>query len=211
MMLSARRQDDRTVHLPLRAGCSLLGLLFLAWVAGCAGKVDYGDAGAVETVTVDFGSTDLQLIAEKMARSLLASPVLQQRGQPPVLQVSRFRNKTDEHIDTKAITDKIRTALMQSGRVRFVAAEVRDEIVEELEYQQKSGYVDEETRKRIGKMVGAEYLLTGEMTSIRKRSGRKTDLYFLVTLNLVDLQTALIAWSEQKEIRKEATRPLLGW
>lgn len=195
---------------PSRTSCCLLGLLLVAWVAGCAGRVDYGDPGAVETVSVDFGSTDLQMIAEKMVRSLLASPVLQE-GRQPVFQVSRFRNKTDEHIDTKAITDKIRTALVQSGRVRFTAVEVRDEIVDELEYQQKSGYVDEETRKRIGQMIGADYLLTGEMTSIRKRSGRKTDLYFLVTLNLVDLRTALIAWSEQKEIRKEATRPLLGW
>ncbi len=209
MILSGRGRGNRK-QIPSRTACCLLGLVLVAWLAGCAGKVEYGEAGAVETVTVDFGSTDLQMIAEKMVRSLLASPVLQ-GGRQPVLQVSRFRNKTDEHIDTKAITDKIRTALVQSGRVRFTAAEVRDEIVDELEYQQKSGYVDEETRKRIGGMTGADYLLTGEMTSIRKRSGRKTDLYFLVTLNLVDLQTALIAWSEQKEIRKQATRPWLGW
>jgi len=210
MILSARGRGNRREVLPVRLFAPGACLVFLALLAGCAGNVEYGDAGAVETVTVDFGSTDLQLIAEKMVGSLLASPTLQ-GGEPPVLQMSRFRNKTDEHIDTKAITDKIRTALVQSGKVRFTAAEVRDEIVDELEYQQKSGYVSEETRKRIGNMIGADYLLTGEMTSIRKRSGRKTDLYFLVTLNLVDLRTALIAWSEQKEIRKEATRPLLGW
>lgn len=210
MTLSVQGRENRgealSARLPAWGAC----LVLLALLAGCAGTVEYGDAGAVETVTVDFGSTDLQLIAEKMVGSLLASPVLK-GSEPPVLQMSRFRNKTDEHIDTKAITDKIRTALVRSGKVRFTAAEVRDEIVDELEYQQKSGYVSEETRKRIGSMIGADYLLTGEMTSIRKRAGRKTDLYFLVTLNLVDLRTALIAWSEQKEIRKEATRPLLGW
>jgi len=27
----------------------------------------------------------------------------------------------------------------------------------------------------------------------------------------VDIQTALIPWSEQKEIRKEAKRAILGW
>ncbi|MEW6443311.1 MAG: penicillin-binding protein activator LpoB [bacterium] len=191
---------------PLARAAFLVALL----AAGCARRVEYGDPAAQETLTADFGSTDLQMIAQKMVESLLASPVVQE-GSPPVVQVSRFRNKTDEHIDAVAITDKIRTALFQSGRVRFVAGEVREEVIRELEYQRGSGYVDETTRRRIGKMVGAEYLLMGEITSIRKKAGRQTDLYFLVTLNLVDLQTALIPWAEQKEIRKVATRPLLGW
>ena len=194
----------------VRAPAWMMAFLSLVLLAACAKRVEYGDAAAVETLTVDFGSTDLQMIAGKMVQSLLASPVMQE-GTQPVIQVSRFRNKTDEHIDTKAISDKIRTALLQSGRVHFAAGEVRDEIIEELEYQRGSGYVDEGTRTRIGKMVGADYLLMGEITSIRKKSGRETDLYFLVTLNLVDIETALIPWSEQQEIRKAAKRALIGW
>ena len=188
----------------------LMAVLLAALAPGCANRVGYGDATAQEALTVDFGSTDLQMIAEKMVQSLLAAPVIQD-GHQPVIQMGRFRNKTDEHIDTKAVTDKIRTALLQSGVVRFSAAEVRDEIIEELEYQRGSGYVDEETRSRIGQMVGADYLLVGEITSIRKKEGRQTDLYFLVTLNLVDIRTALIPWSEQKEVRKTAKRALMGW
>lgn len=194
----------------LRVSALLAGLLLAGLALGCTKRVEYGDARAVETLTVDFGSTDLQMIAEEMAQSLLASAVIQD-GNQPVILVSRFRNKTDEHIDTKAITDKLRTTLVTSGQVRFAAGEVRDEIIRELQYQQGSGYVGEETRRRIGEMVGADYLLAGEITSIRKKAGRQTDLYFLVTLNLVDIQTALIPWSEQKEIRKEAKRAIIGW
>ena len=47
------------IALPLLAG-ALLGL------SGCVSKVQYGDATAVETLNTDFGSTDLQIIAEKM-------------------------------------------------------------------------------------------------------------------------------------------------
>jgi uncharacterized protein (TIGR02722 family) len=184
-------------------------LLAAGLAAGCASKTSYGDATAQETLTIDFGSTDLQMIAAKMVDSLLSSPLV--RDNPtPVVRVSRVRNKTDEHIDTKAITDKIRTALINSGKVRFVAGEVRDEIIDELEYQRGSGYVDEATRKRIGMLVGADYLLVGDFTSIRKKSGRTEDLYYLFTLNLVDIQTGLIAWSDQKEIRKAAKRPIFG-
>jgi uncharacterized protein (TIGR02722 family) len=186
----------------------LISVLLIA-IAGCASKTQYGDATAQETLTVDFGSTDLQMIAEKMVRSLLSSPVITQ-GKEPVIQVSHLRNKTDEHIDTEAITDKIRTTLIQSGKVRFVAGEVRDEIIQELEYQRGSGYVDEATRKRIGNLIGADYLLMGEFTSIRKKAGRKEDLYYKITLNLVDIETGLIRWADEKEIRKAQTRPLFG-
>jgi uncharacterized protein (TIGR02722 family) len=190
----------------IRAGTLLLALGLCA----CASTTEYGDPTAQETLTIDFGSTDLQMIAEKMVQSLLASSVLQ-AGERPVVLVGRVRNRTDEHIDTVSITDKIRTTLLQSGRICFAAGEVRDQVVRELEYQAGSGHVDPDTRKRLGKLVGPGFLLTGQISSIRKKSGRKTDLYFLFTLNLVELETGLIRWSAEKEIRKNQKTPLLGW
>jgi penicillin-binding protein activator len=71
--------------------------------------------------------------------------------------------------------------------------------------------VDEATRKRLGKLVGPAYLLTGQITSIRKKAARKTDLYFLFTLNLIELETGLIRWAGEKEIRKDQKKPLVGW
>jgi len=182
----------------------LLGLVCLACLvvaASCGTKVQYGDATAVETMTVDFGSTDLQMIAEKMVQSMLSSPVLQEQNRP-VLQVSTVLNKTNEHIDTKAVTDKIRTTLIQSNKVRFSAAEVRDEVIQELEYQRGSGYVNPSTGKKVGRQVGADYLLAGEVTEIRKQRDKEKDVYLKMTLNLVNLETGLIEWADEKEIRK---------
>ena len=168
---------------------------------GCGTTVEYGDAKAVETVTVDFGSTDLQMIAEKMVRSMLAAPVIAEANRP-VLQVSAVRNQTGEHIDTKAITDKIRTTLTKSGRGQFTASDARQEMVDELQYQRDSGYVDPSTRTPMGRHVGASYLLTGDIASIRKSKDDTKDVYYKITLNLVDLETGLIAWTDEKEIRK---------
>jgi len=177
-------------------------LITLALLTGaCSTKVQYGDPGAVETLTVDFGSTDLQMIAEKMVNSMLTSPVIQEQHRP-VLQVAKVRNKTNEHIDTESITDKIRTTLIKSGKVKFSAAESRQEIISNLEYQSGSGYVDPATQKQIGKQVGADYLLTGEISAIKKQRGKTQDVYYKITLNLVDLETGLIEWADEKEIRK---------
>lgn len=187
-------------------------LIFIAGIffVGCGGmKVSYGDPEAVETVTADYGSTDLQTIAEAMIDSLLVHPVLEGR---PVVYVSRIRNKTSEHIDTEAITDKIKTAMLKSGKVRFTAInEVNEEMIEQLRYQSESGMVDPKTRTAIGKQVGADLMLYGDITSIVKSAGRKKDVYYKINLELADLQTGLIEWSEEKEIRKQAKKAVIGW
>ena len=182
----------------------------LIFFSGCGGmRVNYGDPGAVETVTIDYGSTDLQTIAEAMIESLLVHPALEDR---PVVYVSRIRNKTSEHIDTEAITDKIKTAMLKSGKVRFTAiSEINDEMIEQLRYQSESGMVDPRTRTAIGKQVGADLMLYGDIISIVKSVGRKQDVYYKINLELADLKTGLIEWSEEKEIRKQAKKALIGW
>ncbi len=57
---------------------ALLPLLAaVAFAAGCAkDQTRYGDARGMETVTNQFGSTDLQMIAESMTRSMLQAPVI---------------------------------------------------------------------------------------------------------------------------------------
>jgi uncharacterized protein (TIGR02722 family) len=186
--------------------------LVIIFSSGCAStpNVSYGNPEQVETLTADFGSTDLQMIAEKMVNSLLATPLLQS-GKRPVMYVSSVKNKTDEHIDTKSITDKIKVTLLKSGRVRFSAvSEANDEIIKQLEYQNLTDYVDPSTRKNLGKQVGADYFLYGEITSIKKKAGKVEDVYFKITLNLVNISTGLLEWADEKEIRKSAKRPLLG-
>ncbi|HOM29419.1 MAG TPA: penicillin-binding protein activator LpoB [Deltaproteobacteria bacterium] len=195
----------KTMTIAVSVCISLLGF-------GCATtpEVGYGSPEQVETLSLDFGSTDLQLIAEKMVNSLLASPVVA-GGRRPVFYIQTVRNRTDEHIDTRAVTDKIRVTLLKSGKVRFTAvSDVKDEIVNQLEFQTSSGMVDPATAKAMGRLVGADYFLYGELASIRKSAGRVKDVYYKFTLNLVNISNGLIEWADEKEIRKQAKKPLFG-
>lgn len=181
-------------------------------VLGCSGRKDvkYDDPGRVETLTEDWGSTDLQSVADRMVASLVRHPVIAS-GNRPVLQVSTLRNSTSEHIDTKSVTDKIRTALIKSQMVRFTAVSDQNrEILDNLDYQEGRGVVSPETAKKIGRQVGADYLLYGDIASIVKKAGRESDVYYKITLNLVDIESGIIEWSDEKEIRKTAKRPLFG-
>ncbi|OZI36181.1 penicillin-binding protein activator LpoB [Bordetella genomosp. 1] len=181
-------------------------------LAGCqttqptvgSSDVSYGDTKAVETVTNEFGSTDLQMIAESMTGSLLESPVLDGR---PTLTLAPVLNKTSEYIDTKSIMNTIQTRLVKSGKVRFTRS--MDEMqsgVEELQRQNQSGLYKNQGRAKMGNMSGARFMLEGEITSIVKRGRDVKDVYYKITLKLYDVAEGTIEWQDEKEIRKTSRR-----
>ncbi len=189
----------------------IFGVLYLLIMIGCSSSgtsVAYVDPDSVETVTADFGSTDLKMITTKMVNSLLGSGILDGR---PIIFVDRVKNKTHEHIDTKSITDKIRTTLLKHGKVRVTGrSDIPESIVKELDFQQ-SNLADPKTAARIGKLAGAKYILFGEISSIVKRNEDIKDVWFKITLNLVEVETGLIEWADDKEIRKQAEQDSVGW
>src|SRR5690554_4016109 len=119
---------------------ALLMLLALGLVSACSTSVQYGDATAQETVNTDFGSTDLQMIANKMVDDLLVFPPVVQMTQQrrPVLFVDRIKNKTTEHIDLESVTDSIQTKLINSGKFRFVDMTTVEQVRKQFDYQQQA-------------------------------------------------------------------------
>jgi len=191
----------------------LLPALMLT-LSGCAtnayqGNVSYKNANDIEQTTLNFGSTDLNLIVEKMVTSLLRTPILDGKKRP-VIMLSKVKNKTSEHIDTKNITDKIKTTLLKSGRVRVTSYnEIGKELQDELAYQ-SSKYIKKDTAKKIGNQIAADYKIYGEITSIEKNDGSNIDIYYKMTLNLANIETGLTEWADEKEIRKSGSKSLFS-
>ncbi len=189
---------------------SLCGTALL--LGGCASSVQYGDPTAVETVDENFGSTDLQQIAAKMVDSMLTSANVMQlsANQQPVLYVDSIKNKTREHIDLEAVTDTIVNKLLRSAKFRFVDKSTRDSLRQELVYQNDSGLVNAETATLIGRQLGAQYMLHGNISSITKRSKSTKDVYYKFTLKMISLETGILIWQDEKEIRKSINRAWFG-
>jgi uncharacterized protein (TIGR02722 family) len=192
----------------------LAGILLLA-LAGCqttspttgSGSVSYGDARAVETVTTDLGSTDIQMISEKMTQSLIQHPVVQdlikRRG---LMMASPVQNKTSEYFDTKLITDTVLTQLQKNGVRYVIEADNMQNQVDELRRQNQSGLYDKSKTVKMGKMQGAKYRLDGSISSIIKRTSDIKDVYYKMNLRLVEIETGIVEWSDEKDIRKSARR-----
>ena len=200
----------RTIRTILAASA----LAAAALLSGCAAAPDvrYGDPGSTQAVSTDFGSSDLQQVAGGMVDSLLTFPPVVEltAKERPVLSVTKVKNKTLQHIDTESITDSIRAKLIKSGRFRFIDRTTDQEALEEFAAQQESGLVDPKKAVPGGRQFGAEYLLTSNLSEIRQKGGRITDVYYKFTMTLKNLKTGILEWSDEKEIRKIKTRPLVG-
>ena len=181
-------------------------------LAACSSTTQYGDAQGVETVNTDFGSTDLQTIANDMVDDLLVFPpmVAITSSKRPILFVDSIKNKTMEHIDTQSITDTIQSKLLRSGKYRFIDMDAVKAMAKQMDYQANAGMVDEDKAVRMGKQVGAEYMLYGNLASIVKRDKKTTDVYYKFTLKLMHLESGLLEWSAEKEIRKTKEQRWFG-
>lgn len=183
-----------------------LGILSLALLPACGSrqfaKGEYDDLSKDRLLDDKFNETDMRLIADAMSESLSGSRILKEQKKPPVVLVTLVRNRTQEHIDMKSLTDKVKVALIKSGKFAFSEKENREALAEEVGYQQESGYVDPTTARKKGKQIGAQFFLTGEITDRVQEVGSEKFVYYKATFQLVNIDTGLLEWAEEKEIRK---------
>ncbi len=198
----------------LIAAFVLLGLLGLG-ISGCGSKQftqgNYDDLSEDRLLDDKFNESDMRQIADTMVKSLTESLVIREAKKPPVVLVTLVKNRSQEHIDMKSMTDKIKVTLIKSGRFKFTEKENREEMAGETEYQEQSGYVDSASARKKGRQIGAQYFLTGEITDRVQEVGSKKYVYYKCTFNLVNIESGILEWADEKEIRKYYTKKSVGF
>ena len=149
---------------------------------------------------------------EKMVDSMLADQEFIQEvgGKRPVLDISGIKNRSTMHIDMTSITDSIRTKLLRSRRFRFMDRTTSADDLEFMNDQALNGMTDPTKAVQMGQQSAAQMYLYGALTEMRQQVGGVTDRYYKFTLNLKDLRSGEIIWSDEQEIRKEQTRSTFG-
>jgi uncharacterized protein (TIGR02722 family) len=189
------------------AGILVTSLLVLS---GCGGpkaftKGEYDDPNRVELLDDKFNESDMQQMAETVIKAMVACKYVSNAPKPPVVMVERVANRTEEHIDTVSMTDKIRTALIKTGKVRFVNKEERGTLSDEYDYH-AAGNVNGPTAKKRGGQIGADYILSGNLATNIQQVGGDKFIYYKLTMNLTNLEASTIDCTEEKELRKKFKR-----
>lgn len=191
--------------------------LFLVSVAGLVvgcgpqafTKGDYENTEKENLLNDQWSETDMQKTVHDMVASMVAHPVIANAKAPPVVLVTQLQNKTSEHIDTQSVMDMVRVELTKTGKVSFIDKEAREDISSEYNYQ-NSGMVNDATKKGPGGQIGADYVVNGRLDSIVQEVGKDKTVYYKVTLNMTNIKTSVISWTDQKQIRKVYKKKRVG-
>ncbi|MDR0525329.1 MAG: penicillin-binding protein activator LpoB [Spirochaetaceae bacterium] len=194
----------------------LIGGVILS--AGCssAPKVVRVDADTQIDLTGNWNDQDVKIVCDSLINDCLKAGRVAQfikqysaehEGRRPSAIVGRFRNDSSEHIDTSVIAKSLEIAIVQDGRLDFVAGgETRDELREERQDQQAQA--SEETASALGKETGAVFLLTGAVKSIVDKAGDTTVRSYFVSAELTSIETNTRLWMGQNsEIKKVIKQP----
>lgn len=183
-------------------------------IAGCGGNKAFTDGKYDSPDKVDllddrFNEADMQQMAQTVVNSLTMCKSVTSSAQPPVVIVEKVENRTEEHIDMTLLTDKVRTALIKSGKVRFINKEERKTLDEETSYNE-SGAVSKETQKKKGKQIGADYILSGRLGTNIQQVGSDKFVYYKLTMNLTNMEASTIDCVEEKELKKKFKKKSVG-
>lgn len=184
-------------------------IVLLAALGACSTKVTRMDAAEVKDLSGAWNDTDSQQVSAEMIQDALNRAwlpefsVLQKR-QPAVI-VGEVRNLSHEHINVNTFVADMERALINSGKVQFVAsATERQEIRGERKDQDLNA--SEATRKAMGQEKGADFMLQGTINTIIDASGRTQLRYYQVDLTLISLADNSKVWVGQKKIKKLVER-----
>lgn len=155
----------------------------------------------------DWSPRDLNRVARKMASSISQARWFARA------RAARFRwilakemaNDTDEHINTRVIMEKIRTKLINVHSVRFIDDQALKDVLKQQQLQQ-SDLFNRSTVIKVGRLVGARLILRGRISNMRRRAGLTTANVFQLTLQVVDLQTGDIRWTDEAQIARISRR-----
>jgi uncharacterized protein (TIGR02722 family) len=209
--LSVSEFSPRSPRLRVRSAFLPALLASAALLSACGQRdreVTRVDPGAVIDVDYRFNDTDARQVWQGMTndslfRGWIDRWMAEHNGQRPIIVVGQIRNNTQEYIDAALFTRSFEREMLNSGRVRVVAArddrgQLRDERLQGQEWNSP------ETRKILKNELGADLILIGDINQVKDRSlsGRTIVNYYQVNLDLTNIESNEKAWIGTVEVKK---------
>lgn len=193
----------------------LFGALSLAvTLAGCGGS-DL-QRGEFKETTTGWSAKDSELVAEEMIKDMLSFPWIERYEEDnpddpePTVIIQRITNKSHEHIPVDTFLNSLKREIIRSGAVEFVAGGAERERVRE-ERKDQDVYASEMTRTEMAEETGADFALSGTISSIVQQKGGTKAVQYQVDLKLINLKTTAEVWNGQKQITKTMEKSSFGF
>lgn len=192
--------------------------LALSLISGCRAfriGIYEQDPERARPITEKYDPRDFKSMPTEIVQLILNHPFPPAGAEAPLVVDMGIQNRTKTHLDTQALADNMTTKLLDSKKVRFVNSNQRDALLKEQGYQLKN--CPETQRVKIGQQLGAKYMITGSLVELGAQSGRqvrvsrKEDVYYQLTVEITNLETAEVIVKKQVDRMRRASKPIIGW
>lgn len=183
----------------------LIGMMF---VVSCTTRVSRVESNSTIDLSGKWNDTDSRLVAEEMIRDCLSQRWLykwESQNKRPTVIVGKIVNKSHEHINVETFVKDLERALLNSGKVDFVASKTeREQLREEKADMQENASA--QTAKSLGEETGADLMLIGTINTIVDQEGGKAVIFYQTNLELVEIESHRKVWIGEKKIKKFVER-----
>lgn len=204
---------QETIVLPVRKPISALRITVLAATAafvaaGCTGmtrRIGDDDAG---NLTTGLSPQDFRSVVQRMARSLIAHPVIRQSSSPPRVALLKLENHSDDYNFNGAMfLSKMQVELTKHSGGKIIFLDRANIGAIEQENQDKFDGRRQSTQPAVP--YGAEYFLSGELYSITQFAGKSATYFYQFVFKLTDASNSDVIWADEYSIHKASLRGII--
>ena len=148
--------------------------------------------GGDADLTIYLNESDARVVCKDIVDQVIKSPRVERfeekNGRAPIVTIGKIKDETGEFFDTQIIGNSLKTAILKSGVLEFMAnSDVRNAMREEAADQ--SDHANEDQAVEIDNEDAADYMLTGSVKLMVQNSGKKQERTYIVNIELNDLRT----------------------
>ena len=180
----------------------------VALFASCSPRAMRGGAGTANpnldapAMSTTLDKTDIDYLVTETLNPLLGSRFwageIRAANPAPLVAIWPIQNNTSYHIDEQLLTllSSIETTLVNSGDVRVVNRQRQSELAQEIGLQQTASF-DPTTARQVGRQMGAEYFVTGKITSVEEKIQNTRRVQYMLFIQVLDIETGLIKFQNE--------------
>ncbi len=195
----------------------LVLLTAIVTLAGCGPKAVRGGAGTDNpqldelALSVKLDRADIEYLVSQNIRALSSSALwnnsIEKADTPPVVAIWSIQNNTSQHIDDQmnALLSSIEAYMVNSGDVRVVSQERQQKLVNELRLRHSDIY-DPQTIGKFGRQLGAQYFVTGKISSVEERLKKTRRVQYSLMMQVLEVETGLITFQNEASRSKALKR-----
>lgn len=132
------------------------------------------------------------------------------RGQPKVFIAEVQNNTSEAYFPIDDFNDEFLYEISATGEFILVDNKAREKILEEITYQ-NDGMVDPNTAKQIGKQLGADFMIFGNVYMKPEKRDGKTLKEYSVNLRMTNVESAAEVFRLRTRVNKFSDKKASSW